>query len=127
MTPYVVWLDLGEAKIFKLIPNETEKKRMRLHGHKHFKHPFGKHEAHHHPDTNRFFGEICEELKDASELLIIGPGEGKTLFKGYLEKHFKSGLATKVIGLETVDHPTENQVLERARNFFKAYDLYHGE
>lgn len=125
MSPYVVWLDFNEAKIFKLVPHETERTRMKMHGMKHFKHPHGRSEAHHHPDADRFFGDICVEVKDASELLILGPGEGKKAFKSYLEKHFKSGLASKLAGIETVDHPTENQILEHARLFFKAYDLYH--
>lgn len=124
MSAYVLWLDTQEAKLFKLVPQEAQKQHLKMHGHKHFKHPHGKHEGHHHPDAERFYAEVAQSVKDASELLIMGPGEAKTQFKHHLDKHFKSTIAEKVVGIETVDHPTDNQILERARKFFKNYDLF---
>ena len=127
MAAYIVWMDYQEAKLFQLSAGaEPSRKQMKLHTHKHASHPHGKHEAHHHPDAEKWFHEIAEALKsDATEILLMGSGEAKKVFKGYLEKKYASSLAKSVVGVETVDHPTENQVLEKARAFFKQYDLFH--
>ncbi len=125
MKPFVIWMDYREAKVFKLVPQEAEKTRLKMHGHQHVKHPHGKQETHHHPEADKFFGEVAGAVKDASELLVMGPGEAKVLFRSYLEKHHKGGLFKALVGVETVDHPTENQILEKARSFFKKYDLFH--
>ncbi len=126
MSAYIVWMDYKEAKLYKLDPQEANKRQMKLHGHKHSSHPHGKHEQHHHPEAEKWFHEIAEVLRpDASEILIMGAGEAKVQFKGYLEKKYASSLGKAVIGVETVDHPTEGQLLAKAREFFKKYDLFH--
>ena len=45
--------------------------------------------------------------------------------KTYLEEKHTHTLGKAVIGVETVDHPTEGQLLEKARDFFRQYDLFH--
>ena len=123
MNAYVVWMDGKEAKIFKLEPTETEKRRMKAHGHKHHTHAHGKHDTGNHHD-DKFYGELAQSIKDATEILVMGPGDSKNHFKTYLTKH-NANLAKAIVGIETVDHPTENQILEKARTFFKKYDLFH--
>jgi stalled ribosome rescue protein Dom34 len=119
-------MDSKEAKIFKLVPGEARKAQVKLHGHKHHAHPHGHHDASQmHAETDKLCGEVSSVVKDANELLVMGPGEAKVHFKKYLEKHFAGGLFKKLVGVETVDHPTENQIVEKARGFFKAYDLFH--
>jgi stalled ribosome rescue protein Dom34 len=125
MAAYVVWMDYQEAKLFKLAPDEQQKHHIKLHVHKHYKHPHGKQESHHHPDAEKWFHEIADELKaDATEILIIGAGEAKGLFKTFLERKYVP-LGKVVVGVETVDHPTEPQLLAQTRKFFKHYDLFH--
>jgi stalled ribosome rescue protein Dom34 len=126
MTAYIVWMDYNEAKVYELAPQETKRRQMKLHVHKHSKHPHGKHEQHHHPEADKWFHEVAESLKgDAKEVLLMGAGEAKKLFKTYLEHKHPHTLGKAVIGVETVDHPTEGQLLEKARQFFKQYDLFH--
>ena len=126
MSTFVLWIDSREAKIFELVPSDVKKMHMKSHGHKHHTHPHGKQEAgQHHPDSEKFFKEVAETISTAKQVLVMGPGEGKVHFKAYVEKHFKGTLAKVLVGMETVDHPTENQILEKARSFFKEYDLFH--
>lgn len=125
MAAYVVWLDSREAKVFGLLPSGVEPHHVKAHGKKHHDQPHGKHQEAHHPEAEGVFKELSAILKDASQVLLLGPGESKTHFKTYLERHSAGTLAKKIVGVETVDHPSDNQILEHARAFFKKYDLMH--
>jgi len=52
-------------------------------------------------------------------------GLAKDHFKTHLETHHTAGLAKRIIGMEVVDHPTDNQILAASRKFFKTYDLFN--
>ncbi len=125
MDAYVIWLDSREAKVFKLAPTGVERKHLEGHGRKRHADPHGKHSEQHHPESEALFKDLAAALVDAGELLILGPGEAKTRFKGWLERHDPKGLAKRIVGVETVDHPKENEIVAKAREFFKHYDLFH--
>lgn len=79
------------------------------------------------PESKAFFENLSEVIKPASELLLLGHGEGKAdavhNFQSYLkEKH--QDLAKKIVGVIQVDvsHMTEPQVLAEARAWF---DTHH--
>lgn len=121
MSAYVVWMDFKEAKVFKLAAGQKpELAHLKAHGGKHHNEGHGNH----HPEAAPFFNDAMKALTDASEILLLGPGEGKNAFKKHMEAHQKN-LAAKVVGVEAVDHPTDNQIMEKARKFFQNYDLFH--
>jgi stalled ribosome rescue protein Dom34 len=126
MSAYVVWIDSHEAKLFDLNGKKQEPKHFHTHGAKHPAQPHGKHAGAHHPESEHLFADVSQTLQKASQILVIGPGEAKTHFKSYLEKHFASSLGKKIVGVETVDHPTDNQIVALAGRFFKIFDLYNG-
>lgn len=53
----------------------------------------------------------------ANEVLIIEPAEEKNAFMKHLTRHVPA-VAGKIKGVETVDHPTEGQLLAYARKHF---------
>jgi stalled ribosome rescue protein Dom34 len=63
-----------------------------------------------------FFQEVATNLADADRLLILGPGVAKHHFRSYLVEHLPA-LAKKLVGCETVDHPTDNQIAAFAQKF----------
>lgn len=120
MASYAVWIDTEHAKIFKFIAGReesVEQKEMKRHGH----HATDKH----HQDEEKFYHEISTQLKDAKELLILGPGVGKTHFHHHLDKHNHQGLAKSVVAVESMDKITDGQILAAARKFFKQWDVLH--
>ena len=121
MSTYVVWMDNHHAKLFKIAPGSIEKQKL---DHKEIKH-HNSHDPNNHKDSERFFSDLAHNLADANEVLLLGPGLGKNHFKSHLDKHNTHGLAQKVVGIETCDHPTDNQILELSRKFFKTYDAFH--
>ncbi len=125
MTSHVhaaIWIDHQEARIFHVERDSFDEKKLAApHRHLH-KHPKGSGEAHNHPDDmNHFFADVAKELADAEQILVLGPSTAKLHLVRYLHKHH-SALEAKVVGLETVDHPTDPQLVSHARKYFIALD-----
>ena len=123
MSAVVIWIDSSEAKIFKLGKQGVEHHHVKPHGHKHPSEPHGKHNTHH-AGWDTLFKDTSKVIQGATEILILGPGEPKTGFKAHLEKHHAGDLAKHIVGVETVDHPSDNQIIAMAKKFFKEYDLF---
>ena len=115
-----VWIDHQEAKVFDIDADKLDELAVLAPLHNlHHKHPKGASEPHEHPnDAKRFFHEVARALHDATAIVVVGPGAAKLdLFK-YLHKH-EPALEPKVIGVETVDHPTDRQLVAYAKQYFK--------
>lgn len=123
MSDYVIWLDSEKAKIFALKTTGIEKTHMEKKGIDH--HTYNKKDHHGDSNSEHFFRDLAAKLGDAEQILILGPGLAKKHFKAHLETHHAAGLAKKIIGMEDVDHPTDNQILAASRKFFKTYDLFN--
>ncbi|MFZ4403035.1 MAG: hypothetical protein ACOYOK_02940 [Pseudobdellovibrionaceae bacterium] len=126
MKDFVVWLDSKNAHVFAMKTTGIEKsivsKSEKDH---HTRHKNDKHKDSH---SEHYYNQLADKLKDADQLLIMGPGLAKNHFKDHLTTHQKHTLATKIIGLEKMEsfeHKTEKQMLAKAHKFFKTYDLYH--
>lgn len=120
MNTYVVWIDLDRANIFKILPEtktHTIIKRTEIKHHTHA-------DPENHKNGEKFFHDVSEFLDGAQEILLMGPGLAKKHFRSHLDRHHHSGLAKAIVGVETVDHPTDRQILDLSRRFFKAHDLY---
>ena len=60
-----------------------------------------------------------DTLKDADEILILGPSTTKLLFLRYLQKSAPV-LGARVVGLETADHPRDRQIAAHVRDYFES-------
>ena len=82
-----------------------------LHQHLHFtrQHASGVRSEH------EFFGEVCDALQVYQEVLVTGAHKAQADFRHYVEKH-RAHLAPKIVGWETVDHPTDGQLAALAKN-----------
>ncbi len=123
MTHYhaVVWLDHAEARVFQFNKDDVEK--FMVHGHKHHLH----HKAAsvmgsgREPADAAFYAEICRALDGSSEILVLGPGAAKLELIRHAHKH-QPALEAKILGVETVDHPSDGQIVAYARKYFQARD-----
>jgi stalled ribosome rescue protein Dom34 len=122
MSACVVWLDHQEATLFFLSAEGTQKKHFKKHTHPHSN---SHADARHDQEDEKFYHLLATQVGNPNELLILGPGLAKNHFKTHLEKHHHAALAKKVVGVESTDHPTDNQVLAQARKFFKAFDTFN--
>jgi stalled ribosome rescue protein Dom34 len=118
----VVWLDHQEARVLEVHPDSFESLTVRAPAHHLHRHPKGATEAKAHPDDEkRFFADLAQALAQSQEVLLVGPGAAKLHFIKYVHKHAHA-LEPKLIGVETVDHPTDAQLVAHARHYFVAAD-----
>ena len=64
---------------------------------------------------HKYYDEVIALIRDADSILILGPGEAKVELKTRLESQH---LGAHIVGLETVDKMTENQVAAMVREHF---------
>ena len=121
-THAVIWIDHNEARIFHVHPEAADETTVLSPQHHIHRHPKGRGEAREHPDDEHsFFREVAKDLDGADAILIVGPSSAKLEFFRYVHAH-AHGLEPKVVGIETVDHPTDGQIVARARSYFKGSD-----
>ena len=59
-----------------------------------------------------YYDAVVACIRDADEILVMGPGEAKGELRACLEKH---GIGDRVVGVETADRMTDHQVAARVR------------
>ncbi len=118
----IVWLDHLEATIVSFSLGSSNEVAVHSRGpERHIHRKAGSIGSGHVADDHRFFDEIAEALVGIREVLISGPGNAKTAFQTYITQHHGE-LAKRVVGVETLDHPTEPELLAHARKHFTAVD-----
>jgi len=118
----VLWLDHHEARIVHFNAYDSDSEHIRpadppRHLHVKAGSPSGTHIT----DEPQFYRDIAAALAGAHEILLAGPSTAKTEFLKYLHKHAASA-ARHIVGVETLDHLTDNQLLAEARKFFMRAD-----
>jgi len=118
----VVWIDHVQAHVIHFSPDEVEQFVVRPHHPHHKVHSsagtLGDGRA---PVDKDYFHRVAQALLCAEEILVVGPSQAKL----HLLKHihvYEAALVPKLIGLETVDHPTDAQLVAYARKYFRAKD-----
>lgn len=76
-------------------------------------------------DDHVFFDNVVAEIGDAREILIVGPGTAKQAFKRDLDRRH-AAVAKLVVGVESADHPSAEQLLASARKYFRKVDALRG-
>ena len=66
---------------------------------------------------HEFFAEVCDALPGIAAVLIAGSHAAQADFRHYIDKH-RPALAPRIVGWETVNHPTEAELVKLARQFF---------
>jgi stalled ribosome rescue protein Dom34 len=118
----VVWIDHKQARVFHVYPDAADETTILAPQHDLHRHAKGLGEPREHPDDARqFFAEAARTLHDVDAILIVGPSTAKLEFFKYLHGHERQ-LESKVVGVESADHPTGGEIVARARSYFKASD-----
>lgn len=123
MNDYVVWLDSKDAHIFALEATGIKKSHLKKSEIDHHRTP--KKDKHKDHRAESYYHDLAEKIKSANQVLLMGPGLAKKHFKDYLDSHETNTTAKKIIGIETLENLTENQIMASARKFFKRYDLFN--
>jgi stalled ribosome rescue protein Dom34 len=120
-----VWIDHQEAKIFHLTAEGFDSSTFEAPRHHVHRHQEATAERNHSADSERFYHQVARALAEVEEVLVVGPASAKLEFIKHVHKHDRA-LVEKIIGVETVDHPTDNQLVAHARRYFRAADKMRG-
>lgn len=124
-TPHAaVWLDHSEARVFHIAKGSFEEQVLHTekpHRHLHRKSGPGAVSGRRGMIEPAYLDEIAECLTGADEILVLGPSTAKLELIKHLAKH-RASMAEKVVGVETVDHPTDRQIVAYARQYFDVVD-----
>lgn len=115
----VVWLDHQSAQVLQFDAEHVQAQKVKAHSHHTKQHGSTVRTEH------EFFGEVCDALAGITEVLVTGSKTAQADFKHYVEKH-RAPVAKQIVGYETVDHPTENQLVAFARQHFLKIDRMNG-
>jgi hypothetical protein len=127
-----LWIDHKRAVIVINLDQEEEIKRINSNMEKHVRysgasHAGGASESHNDAtedgrdrrfddQLNRYYDEIISYLRDATSILILGPGEAKVELQKRLEAH---GLSDRIAAVKTADKMTDDQIAAEVRQHFR--------
>jgi hypothetical protein len=118
----VVWLDHHQAHVMHITPEDVEKSVIhpdKPHAHLHSKR--GAVGSGKQPEDQAYYHAIVEALQGAQEILVVGPAQAKLQLIKHIHSH-DHGMSDKIVGVETVNHPSDAQLVAHARSYFVAKD-----
>jgi stalled ribosome rescue protein Dom34 len=118
----LVWIDHRQADIIFFDRHAAESKLVRHHGApRSIHHKAGTTGSGHIVEDTLYLNEVAAELREVDEILIVGPSHAKWELKAYVERRAHE-IARRIVGVETINHPTEGQLLAYAQHYFVAVD-----
>jgi len=115
-----VWIDHHEARVFHFSPTDVESLVLHpSHPTRHIHHKANSIGSGHAAGDQQFLEAVAQSIADAGE--VTGPANAKT----ELVKHISQRdprLMKIIVGVETVDHPSDGQLVAYARHYFTAED-----
>ena len=114
-----IWMDHAEAHVLRLDCGQTHIRRVCANN---------PHAAHEHANAaggHAYFDEIAYAVADAHEILVTGPADAKHGFVQHVHAHH-AALGARIVGVETLDHPSDAQLAAYARKFFTRADRLNG-
>jgi stalled ribosome rescue protein Dom34 len=118
----MIWKDHREARVFHISPTDVETLVLRPDNptrHIHHKaNSIGSGYATPSPD---YLHEVAASVEDAGAVLVTGPANAKTELVEYIHLHDPK-LGNAIAGVETVDHPSDAQLVAYTGKYLMATD-----
>jgi hypothetical protein len=119
---HAIVMDSKEARIFRFNAAEVEQRHIEAHNpFRHVHHKAGVIGAGHMALDHGFFADIVDALAGATEWLLVGPSGAKNEFVRHLDETAREARRT-LLGVHSMDHPSDGELLDHARRAFKAID-----
>jgi stalled ribosome rescue protein Dom34 len=118
----VVWIDHKQAKVVHFNADASDPAVVHSSDpHLHLHHKANANDSGHAAVDKKFLERVAKAIEHAGAILVVGPASAKTELQTYLT-HSHPTLAARISAVQTMDHPTDGQLLAHARQFFKADD-----
>jgi stalled ribosome rescue protein Dom34 len=115
----VAFVDHHHAQVLQFDSEHVRAEKIKAHTHHTRQHGSQVRSEH------EFFGQVCDALQGIPEVLVTGPRTGVADFRHYVEKH-RPQSAQHIVAYETVDQPTDRQLVAMARQYFLRHDRMAG-
>jgi hypothetical protein len=123
----LVWIDHHEARIFHFNAAEVDSTTVRSsHPHEHIHHKANTRGSGHAPVDEAFLERVTQAIMRAGAILITGPANAKKELAAHIGR-VHPDLGKRISGVETLDHPSDGELLALARRFFRADDRMHSQ
>jgi hypothetical protein len=121
----LVWIDHQEARIFHFNAAEVDSTTVRSsHPHQHIHHKANARGSGHAPVDEVFLERVTQAIMPAGAVLITGPANAKKELAAHIGRAHPD-LGKRISGVETLDHPSDGELVALARKFFRADDRMH--
>jgi hypothetical protein len=118
----VVWIDHQQAHIVKFNRSESSGQLVLHEGAPaHIHHKAGSVGSGHVYEDDSYLHSVADALRDAEEIMLTGPSQVKWQLKSFLSLR-EPGLAGRVAAVETLNHPSDPELLALARKYFVRHD-----
>ena len=107
----VAWIDHHSAQVLQIDAEQVIGQKVKEHVHHTRQHGSQVRSEH------EFFAEVCDALSGIESILVAGSHTALADFRRYVDKH-RHELAAQIAGWQTVDHPTEGEIVKMGREFF---------
>jgi stalled ribosome rescue protein Dom34 len=121
----VVWIDHHEARVFHFSPTDVQVLHPD-HPTRHIHHKANSIGSGHAAEDHAFLQAVTDSVADAGAVLVAGPANAKTELVKHIHHH-GSKLMSAIVGVESIDHPSDAQLIAYARKYFKATDQMHAQ
>jgi hypothetical protein len=114
----IVWIDHSQARIFHIgLFGEDE---IVLHPHlptRHLHHKANTIGSGHTAPDLKFLAQVMDAVRDAGQILIIGPSTAKTELAKFFRDH-DAKIGDRIVGVEAADHPSDGEIVAYAKQHF---------
>lgn len=118
----VIWIDHQEAHVMFLSESASEAEVIKTKSsHQHLHHKGGVVGSGRVQLDEKYLHSVINAVNETKEILIIGPGSAKLELIKHAHHHDPK-IAANIVGVETVDHPSDKEILAYARKFFYKVD-----
>jgi len=118
----VVWIDHREARVFHISPTDVDRLVIRPDNPtRHVHHKANSIGSGHAAADHEFLHAVAEAVADAGAILVTGPADAKIQLVKHIEQH-DPRIRKAIVGVETVDHPTDGELVAFAKRHFPATD-----
>jgi hypothetical protein len=118
----IVWIDHAQGRVLLFDRDDVSTRVVHPEsGTPHLHHKAKSIDSGHVAEDQHYLHAVGQVLKDASAVLIAGPANEKLELMKHLTRHDKE-LASRIVGVETSDHPTDGQLLDHGRRYFAMAD-----
>jgi len=118
----VIWIDHQEAHVMFLSEAASEAEIIRSKSsHTHLHHKANEVGSGKVALDSKYLHSVLQAVNESKEILILGPGSAKLELIKHAHQH-DAKIAENIVGVETVDHPSDKEILAYARKFFYKVD-----